>query len=106
MTLSIQKAHSFIEDFERQFEWYARKAGGDVARRYLIAVDKTLKQLAANPAIGRVRRFRRSRLKGVRSCSVYPPFGNHLLFYRFSSTTLFVERVLHGAMDLGRRLLE
>ncbi len=106
MSLSLKKADSFISDFEEQFEWYARKAEWEVAWRYLKALNKTLEQLALYPQLGRVRRFSHPELKGIRSFRVQPPFNKHLIFYRFNSTTLIVERILHGARELSRRLRE
>jgi len=106
VSLKIQKSNFFIGDFERQFAWYALKAHWNVARQYLLAVDETLEYLAMNPRIGRVRRFSHPRLRGIRSYRVKQPFIRHLVFYRFSGGTLFAERVLYGARDLARRLVE
>jgi toxin ParE1/3/4 len=106
VSLSLQKADAFLADFERQFEWYVRKANWDVARRFLVAVDHTLADLSDSPASGRLRRFSDRRLKGIRSFRVYHPFDLHLVFYRAASTTLLAERLIHGARDLERRLVE
>jgi plasmid stabilization system protein ParE len=45
-------------------------------------------------------------LEGIRSYRVNPPFNKHLIFYRHNANKLFAERVLHGACDLPRRLLQ
>lgn len=50
MSRQVRKAEQFIEDFDRQFRWYDRKAGWDVARHYLAAIDRTLEK--ARPATG------------------------------------------------------
>ena len=106
MNLQLQRSDVFIADFEQQARWYLREAGETVARRYLSALDATLSLLCQQPGIGRVRRFRHPLLKGIRSFRVNPPFNLHLIFYRFDATTLYVERVMHGARDLPRRLVE
>ena len=31
--MSVRKADDFIADVERQFDWYAAKAGGDIVMR-------------------------------------------------------------------------
>jgi len=102
----LQRSDAFVADFEQQVRWYVEKAGESVARRYLGALDATLNLLRERPAIGRRRRFRHPMLKGLRSLRVNPPFHLHLIFYRYDSATLYAERVMHGARDLPRRLVE
>lgn len=106
MIRQIRKAEQFIADFDRQFRWYDRKGGWEVARRYLAAVDRTLEKLAQQPDLGRVRRFPQPELRGVRSLAVERPFNRHMIFYRFDETNVEAWRVIHGARDLPRRLLE
>lgn len=106
MSLALRKADGFLADFERQFEWYVRKASWDVARRYLLAVDQTLKDLSDSPGSGRLRRFSDRRLRGIRSLRVRRPFDMHVIFYRITSTALLAERLVHGARDLERRLVD
>lgn len=106
MSLSLQRARFFVRDFELQADWYVQVAGGAVAGRYLQALDATLQLLCLQPGLGRPRRFRHPRLKGIRSFRVRPPFDRHLIFYRFDNTILYAERVVHGGRDLPRRLIE
>jgi len=106
MMLAIQKAPDFIGDFDLQFRWYAYEADWNVAMRYLSAVNETLELIAYQPALGRKRRFPDSRLRGLRSLRVQPPFNKHLIFYRHDTATLFAERITHGARNLPRRLLQ
>jgi hypothetical protein len=42
----------------------------------------------------------------MRSFRLAAPFAVHLIFYRHDAGKLFVERLMHGARDLPRRLLE
>jgi toxin ParE1/3/4 len=104
--LKLQRADIFVADFEQQARWYVQEAGEAVARRYLGALEATLRLLCEQPGIGRVRRFRHPLLKGIRSFRVNPPFNLHLIFYRHDAATLYAERVMHGARDLPRRLVE
>ena len=105
MSLALDRADWFIEDFERQARWYTRKANRTVAARYLAALNKTLERLAHQPGLGHPRGFRDPDLRGLRSYRVEPPFNKHLVFYRYDSSTLYAERVMHGARDLPHRLL-
>ncbi len=48
----------------------------------------------------------RAALRELRSFRVNPPFGRFLLFYRVTNDTLEAWRLMHGARDLPRRLVE
>jgi toxin ParE1/3/4 len=106
MSLGLERSAWFIEDFEQQARWYVRRAGEPVATRYLAALDQSLELLTRHPGLGRKRRFRHPRLRGIRSYRVKPPFHKHLIFYWYGAAVLYAERVIHGARDLPRRLLE
>jgi len=92
------------EDITRQYQWYLENADEDVAERYLSAVHETILRIAARPDLGQRRRFAAPELEGIRSIQVWSPFDRHLVFYG-AGDTLRVERVMHGARDLDRRLL-
>lgn len=94
------------EDLTHQYRWYLDHAGVHVAERFLLAFDTTVARLAATPQLGRRRKFRARELAGIRSFPVSGRFGVHLVFYRLAGEVLSVERVMHGARDLPRRLLE
>ena len=106
MALALHRAEFFLRDFDLQFGRYLLEAGEAVAERYFAALEATLEQLARHPGLGRIRRFDFRGLEGIRSYRVNPPYHKHLIFYRHNSTTLFAERVVHGARDLPRRLLQ
>src|SRR5881296_2566109 len=106
MSLAIQKAGFFHEDFATQFAWYVDEAGPAVARRFQAALDQSLNKLASRPDMGRIRHFRNPRLQGLRSFQVERPFNKLLVFYQTSGGVLHAVRLMHGARDLPRRLLE
>jgi plasmid stabilization system protein ParE len=106
MSRVIQRAEFFKLDFARQFAWYAREAGPDVARRFQVALDQTLNQIGSRPDLGRLRHFRNPRLQGVRSLPVERPFNKMLVFYRVGGDVLHAVRLMHGARDLPLRLAE
>jgi toxin ParE1/3/4 len=104
MRLAVRKSELFLADLDVQFRWYEAEASEEVAWRYLMAVDRTVGELAERLDAGRLRHFEHPELQGLRSCLVARPFHRHLIFYRHDETTLDLVRVMHGARDLPRRL--
>jgi toxin ParE1/3/4 len=106
MIRAVRQADVFWEDVIKQVDWYREKAGSAVADGYVNAIEATLQALAKNPSLGRPRFARWQELAGIRSWRVERPYHRHLIFYRFDEETLIAERVIHGARDLPRRLLQ
>jgi toxin ParE1/3/4 len=71
----------------------------EAATRVIEAAEGTLATLAANPGLGRLRKFRNPRLSGIRSWHI-AGFDNYLVFYRKIPTGIQVLHVYHGARDL------
>lgn len=105
MSLPIVIAERAEHDIALQYQWYLEQAGMDVAEGYLLCVDETIRLLADQPYLGVSRSFRAQELQGIRSSQVCGAYGKHLVFYR-ASHALSIERVMHGARDLPRRLLD
>ncbi len=105
MSLRLQQSDYFWADLQKQVDWYRDNASRTVAEGYVDAVEATLKELTKTPGLGRPRFRDWPELTGMRSWRVRRPYHRHLLFYRFDETTLWAERVLHGARDLPKRLL-
>ena len=106
MSLTLHRSEEFNVDFDVQYRWYLREAGETVAEGYMSAVLATVQALSQAPGVGRLRRFRHQALRDLRSLRVSRPFDRHVLFYRYTESDLFIERVMHGMRDLPRRLLE
>jgi toxin ParE1/3/4 len=106
MSRVIQKARDFTADFENVFGWYVDKAGVEVAWRFQTALDKSLAKLSNRPDLGRPRHFRHPKLRGLRSFLVEQPFEKLLIFYRANDDVLHAVRLMHGARNLPRRLIE
>jgi toxin ParE1/3/4 len=106
MKLPLHRSGKFNADFHQQYSWYLEQADEALAGRFLKAVEKTLQSLMAQPSLGRLRKFRHPALAGIRSFRVEPPFQKLLIFYRFNANELTVERLMHSARDLPRRLIE
>jgi toxin ParE1/3/4 len=105
MIRAVRQADVFWADFVKQVDWYRKRAGAEVAERYVNAVEATLQTLAKTPGLGRPRFASWPELAGIRSWRVERPYQRHLIFYRFDEDTLIAERIIHGARDLPRRLL-
>lgn len=71
----------------------------DAATRVVEAAYETFKTLAANPGLGKRRRFRNPRLRDVRSWRV-ASFENYLIFYRPVADGIRVMHIYHGARDI------
>jgi plasmid stabilization system protein ParE len=106
MNLAIQKSPLFHADVTNQFEWYFHEAGEALAWRFFETVDLTLLKLSRQPDMGRIRHFRNPSLHGLRSFQVGLPFNRLLIFYRYTETEMVAERLMHGARNLPRRLVE
>jgi plasmid stabilization system protein ParE len=106
MSLGIRRSEWFIGDLEHYAAWYESQASWEVAERYLSAVSATLTGLAGMPERGHSARFSNPLLRDLRCISVERPFEKHLIFYRHDESTLYIERAIHGARDLQRRLLQ
>ena len=106
MKLSLQRADEFNTDFDQQYRWYEEQAGEELAERFFRAVADTLPRLAEQPDLGRRRKFRHPLLRDLRSFQVERPFQKILIFYRVNENILQAWRLMHGARDLPRRLVE
>jgi plasmid stabilization system protein ParE len=106
MNPAFRKSPLFTADVQREFVWYWDEAGEDMAWRFEAAVERTLLSLAWQPGLGRKRSFRHPVLRELRSLRVEPPFKKLLIFYRAGDDGIEVWRLMHGARDLPRRLLD
>ena len=75
----------------------------EAALRFLQAIDRTVGNLARQPLLGRLRKFRGRDLKDIRSWRV-SGFERYLIFYRFTGIRLEILRIKHGAMDFPKAL--
>jgi toxin ParE1/3/4 len=106
MNPAFRRSSLFTADVQKEFAWYWDEAGEEAAWRFEAALERTLLKLARQPGLGRERRFRHPALGGVRSFRVERPFNKLLIFYRVEEGCVEVWRLMHGARDLPRRLLE
>jgi toxin ParE1/3/4 len=104
MSLALRHSDYFLADLRRQVDWYRDHASLEIAERYVNAVEAALGKLAETPGLGRPRFRDRPELAGIHSWPALRPYHRHLIFYRYDCQTLWVERIIHGARDLPRRL--
>ncbi len=92
-------------DVAKQYKWYIKKAGPDIAEQYYDAFLAGLGQLESQPGLGIADDFGERRLRGLHMFVMDRPYDKHLIFYRYDLEVLWVVRVIHGARDVPRRLL-
>jgi toxin ParE1/3/4 len=78
---------------------FIAKDNPDAATRVVEAAYETFVTLAGTPGLGRLRKFRNPRLKGIRSWHI-AGFDNYLIFYRSVAEGIQVLHVYHGARDI------
>jgi plasmid stabilization system protein ParE len=104
--IPVERLPDFIADYEARFGWYLREGGEAIALRFEAAVEESFIRLSRQPTLGRVRRFPHPKLFNLRSFAVCKPFDKNLIFYRSDGNMVVMWRLIHGARDLGRRLLD
>ena len=106
MSRRIDFAPWYDADLLLRTAWYAEQGSDRLAERFVGAVEATVKKLAQNPQRGR-RPFPNDKdLSELHSVLIERPFQKHILFFRFTNHTLILERLIHGARDLPRRITE
>ena len=106
MSLTLARSDTFINDLERQLDWYVHESKLDLAdglalaNNFNDAVFETLEFLLLQPNIGRRRFPRRTELAGTRSWRVKPPFNRFLIYYYIRGETLSAERLIEGHREI------
>ena len=106
MSLRVVYTDDFPADVAAQARWYFRQRDEVLALDYARAVEATLEFLSQHPHLGTLCAYPEPQLAGLRFYLVEKPFNRHLIHYRISSEELVAFRVVPGARDLPRRLLD
>ena len=106
MSLRVVYTDDFPADVAAQARWYFRQRDEALALEYARAVEATLEFLAEHPHLGTLCAYPEPQLAGLRFYLVEKPFHRHLIHYRISGEELVAFRVVPGARDLPRRLLD
>ena len=96
----IERSSEAMLDMAAHILYLNRKAGAEVALRFVDSVEEALGRLEQFPQLGRLRHFRQP---GLRSWMV-PGFRRWLLFYLSTENGIRLYRVIHSAMDLETQL--
>lgn len=102
MTLRVVLRPRAHHDLVGRAEYLARSSRA-VARRFLSAMNHALDRLTQMPLIGGVWDDENEAIRDVR-CWSLPDFENDLIFYRVTTDTIEVVRILHGAQDIAKIL--
>jgi len=101
----LRRSDDFNTDVRR--EWgYLRQFGEALTDRFIDCVEQSLVLLSRQPGASHPGRYRHPRLAGLRVWAVGRPFGDWLIFYWDRPRHLHLFRLMHGARDLPRRLVE
>jgi toxin ParE1/3/4 len=101
--MSRLRSRAGVDDDIFELAAYLLAQSEDTARRFVDAVQQTLKSLAASPGIGSPKQFDDPALAGVRSWWV-TGFPNHLICYFPTTDGIDVLAVMHGSRDLEFQL--
>lgn len=93
------------QDLVDIFRRYAREAGIGTARRFLAQAEKTFRRLAGMPGIGAHLDLENPALADLRFFPI-SHYKKYLVFYRPITDGIEIARVLHGARDIQRILVE
>jgi len=104
MSLRLEISPRAQRDLHRQFRWYLKHAGVDVADGFFTEFHASIERLVARPQIGWQRNFRRSKLARLRSLLMDAPYEKYVIYHRLESDCIWVERVIHTSRDIPRRL--
>ncbi len=88
-----------LADILEQSDWYAGKAGRNLAKCWEANVTSTLLRIARAPGIGSLCEFSAEELRGTRRLPV-AGFPRHLIFYQAREHEILILRIVHGARDL------
>lgn len=78
---------------------YILEQDPEAALHFVDTVEKTCKQLAEVPGMGRAFLVAHAELQDMRMMRVGKPFHAYLIFYREGQSCIEVLRIIHGARD-------
>jgi toxin ParE1/3/4 len=91
-------------DVEEAVDYYAEKAGAEVALRFVDAIKNAYRAISSRPAIGSPRYAHELELPGLRSRKIarFP----YLIFYLERDDHIDVWRIIHGQRDIPAWMIE
>ncbi len=101
--VSIRLRVAARTDLVDHFDFLEANAGMNVAERFLLHAEATFNELARQPGMGAMLKFRSPALDGIRKWRIRN-FDNHLVFYMPRKDKVSILRVLHSATDWWKLL--
>lgn len=101
--MSTLRRRAGVDDDVFELAAYLLDQSEEAARRFVDAVETTLKELAGRPGVGSPKHYAHPDLKDLRSWWV-AGFPNHLIYYFALPDGIDVLAVMHGSRDVERRL--
>jgi toxin ParE1/3/4 len=95
----VRLSEAAAVDILEQADWYKRRSGVTLARRWDRAVATALIRIARNPRSGAPCNFEAEELRAIRRMPL-ARFPKHLIFYQLEDAGIVVLRVVHGVRDL------
>jgi plasmid stabilization system protein ParE len=80
MKLLLEVGEEFNSDFDKQYQWYLREAGEEMAERFFRSIAETLPLLATHPEVGSRRKFKHPILQDLRFFQPNARFKTFLFF--------------------------
>ena len=97
MAIKFTLSEDALNDLRRVGRYTQKEYGVEQRKNYLAQLDKRFVQLSKSPHLGRERPEIKPGFKSIVE-------GKHVIFYRVKDTNIEILRVLHGNMDLKRRI--
>ena len=102
MALRIERRPRAAKDAEETADYIARDSLA-ASLRFLGSLESTLADIAMSPQAGSHFESFHPDLMGIRFRRVRK-FPNYLIFYRVTTDSIEVIRILHGSRELGQQL--
>jgi plasmid stabilization system protein ParE len=106
MSLRPEISDRAQRDLDRQYRWYLKHAGVEVADGFFAEFHAAFGRLLECPQIGWQRNFRGRKLARLRSLLMDAPYEKYIIYHRVEPECVWVERVIHTSRDIPRRLGE
>ena len=97
MANKVRLSHQALQQLQDIARYTQQRHGSAQRKAYLERIYLRIDQLTDTPALGQERPDIKP---GYRSL----PAGNHVIFYRLGKTMIEITAILHGQMDLKRKM--
>lgn len=99
MKISYELSYLAQDDIDKIWVYTFETWSKVQANKYFKELFKTIETICQNPEIG-------YSISYIKADYRIMKFKSHLIVYKFSHQTIFIDRVLHEKMDIENRILE